>query len=347
MTEISNPHDKFFKEVFTRRNGAKEFLRHYLPENVVELLDLDSLEYTKDTFVDTQLKEYFSDLLFRAQLKDGSPGYVYILFEHKSYQEALAAFHLLRYMVKIWEMLLKRREERGFPVIIPLVVYHGRRGWRVGSKFRDLFDCPDDMAIFIPDFQYVLWDATRYRDEEIKGAAIVRVALLLMKYILREDLNDRLPGILGLLRELSEKRTGMEYIETVLKYIVNGAPTDNINYEDLKAAVNKALPHKGDEIMPTIADTLREQGLQQGIQQGLQQGMQQGIQKGMQQGMLEEARDMLMQLLEERFGFLSTSIVSQIKAIEQREVLKSLFKQALRVESLDGFKELLSKAQEQ
>ena len=335
MTEISNPHDKFFKEVFTRRNGAEEFLRHYLPENVVGLLDLDSLEYNKDTFVDTQLKEYFSDLLFRTQLKDGSPGYVYILFEHKSYQEPLAAFHLLRYMVKIWEMLLKRREEPGFPVIIPLVVYHGRKGWRVGSKFRDLFDCPDDMAIFIPDFQYVLWDATRYRDEEIKGAAILRVALLLMKYIFREDLNDRLSGILGLLSDLSEKRTGMEYIETVLKYIVNGAPTDNINYEDLKAAVNKALPHKGDDIMLTIADTLREQGIRQGMQQGMQQGM------------LEEARDMLMQLLEERFGLLSTSIVSQIKAIEEREVLKSLFKQALRVQSLDGFKELLSKAQEQ
>ncbi|MBT6504150.1 MAG: transposase, partial [Deltaproteobacteria bacterium] len=44
MSEISNPHDKFFKEVFTSRNGAEEFLRNYLPENVVGLLDLDSLE---------------------------------------------------------------------------------------------------------------------------------------------------------------------------------------------------------------------------------------------------------------------------------------------------------------
>jgi len=181
MTEINNPHDKFFKEVFANRDGAEEFLRYYLPENVVELLDLNSLEYTKDTFVDTQLKEYFPDMLFTIQLRDGSPGYVYILFEHKSYQEPLAAFHLLRYMVKIWEMLLKRREESRFPVIIPLVLYHGKKGWKAGSRFRDLFNCPEDILIYIPDFQYLLWDATRYKDEEIKGMAILRVALLLMK----------------------------------------------------------------------------------------------------------------------------------------------------------------------
>ena len=86
-----------------------------------------------------------------------------------------------------------------------------------------------------------------------------------MKYIFREDLNNRLPGILELLNELSEKQRGLEYIEAVLRYIVNGAPADNINYEDLNAAVNKGIPHKGGEIMPTIADTLREQGMQQGM----------------------------------------------------------------------------------
>ena len=39
MIRVSNPHDKFFKEIFTRKDTAKEFLQHYLPENVVALLD--------------------------------------------------------------------------------------------------------------------------------------------------------------------------------------------------------------------------------------------------------------------------------------------------------------------
>ncbi|MBU0566773.1 Rpn family recombination-promoting nuclease/putative transposase [bacterium] len=32
MNRITNPHDKFFKEVFNRRETAKEFLLNYLPD---------------------------------------------------------------------------------------------------------------------------------------------------------------------------------------------------------------------------------------------------------------------------------------------------------------------------
>jgi len=206
---------------------------------------------------------------------------VYILFEHKSYHEPLTAFHILRYMVKIWEMLLRKREGLALPVIIPLVLYHGEKSWKSGLNFRDLFDCSDDMVSFIPDFEYLFWSAAGYSDEEIKGNATLRVALLLMKYIFREDLRNRLPGILGLLKDLSEKRTGMEYIEAILRYIVNAAPGDNVSYQDIKAAVDKALPHIGGEIMPTIADSFVEQGIQQGIQQGKREGVLEAIELGL------------------------------------------------------------------
>jgi len=100
-------------------------------------------------------------------------------------------------MVKIWEMSLKRGEVPGFPVIIPLVLYHGDKSWRTGINFRDLFDYPEDMHLVIPDYQYVLWDASRYSDDEIKGEAVLRVALLILKYIFKEDLRD-LPAIASL-----------------------------------------------------------------------------------------------------------------------------------------------------
>ncbi|MEA3415137.1 MAG: Rpn family recombination-promoting nuclease/putative transposase [Thermodesulfobacteriota bacterium] len=68
----------------------------------------------------------------------------------------------------------------------------------------------------MPDFQYLLWDASTYNDEEIKGSVVLRVTLLIMKYIFREDLSGHLPGILRLMKDLSKKQTGIEYIETVL-----------------------------------------------------------------------------------------------------------------------------------
>jgi len=48
MNNIKNPHDKFFKEVFSRKDIMEEFLLTYLPGNIVEHLNLKSLEYTKD-----------------------------------------------------------------------------------------------------------------------------------------------------------------------------------------------------------------------------------------------------------------------------------------------------------
>ncbi|MBW2011392.1 MAG: Rpn family recombination-promoting nuclease/putative transposase [Deltaproteobacteria bacterium] len=47
MNQITNPHDKFFKEVFTRRAATIQFLEHYLPPDVASLLDLNSIEFTK------------------------------------------------------------------------------------------------------------------------------------------------------------------------------------------------------------------------------------------------------------------------------------------------------------
>ena len=69
----------------------------YLPPAVVRLIDWDSLEYTKDSFIDKDLNEFLSDLLFMAQLKDGSSGYVYVLFEHKSYHPLFGYFFILKY----------------------------------------------------------------------------------------------------------------------------------------------------------------------------------------------------------------------------------------------------------
>jgi predicted transposase/invertase (TIGR01784 family) len=325
MNTIVNPHDKFFKEVFTRRETAEEFLRNYLPDDVVTLLDLRSLEYVKDSFIDKHLEEFYSDLLFTVFLKDGSRGYVYILLEHKSYQEPLTAFQLLRYMVKIWEMALKNREDVRFPVIIPVVLYHGAHRWRAGVQFRDLLDVSTALVPFIPDFQYVLWDASSYPDKDIKGAIILRVALLIFKYIFRPELRERLPGILGLFRELVTKRTGMEYLETVLRYILNAAPTGNISYEDLKAAVDEALPQRGGEIMLTIADTLIEQGMQQGMQQGI----------------LQKAQEDVIDILEARFEGVPQSLVKTIHDIHDPSLLKILHHKAIKVQSIEEFEHLL------
>ncbi|MCP4400543.1 MAG: Rpn family recombination-promoting nuclease/putative transposase [bacterium] len=343
MDTIQNPHDKFFKEIFTHKETAEDFLRQYLPTDVVSLLDLTSLEYSKDSFIDQDLEELFSDLLLKVSFTNGFMGYVYILLEHKSYQEPFTAFHLLRYLVKIWEAALKKKEILNFPVVIPIVLYHGENRWRAGASLSDLLECPemlppslaDVLSPYIPDFRYLLWDASGVSDDEIRGTVILRVALLLFKHIFNKDLRDRLPGILTLLRDLIGKRTGMEYMDTVLRYLLNAPPAGRITYDDVKNAVEEAFPQIGGEIMATIADTLIERGIQQGKQQGLQQGLQQGI--------IQNACEDVLEILNIRFGMVSQSLLNTIQRIDNAALLKTLLRQAITVQSLEDFTQAVKK----
>ena len=125
MDEIVNPHDKLFRETWSDLATAKSFLRDYLPKEVLAHIALDTLEICKDSFVEKDLKEFYFDLLYKVELA-GACSYIYILFEHKSYQDKRAPLQLLEYMLKIWRLFLKQNSAERLPIVIPLVLYHGR-----------------------------------------------------------------------------------------------------------------------------------------------------------------------------------------------------------------------------
>ena len=79
-------------------------------------------------------------------------------------------------------------------------------------------------------------------------------------YIFRGELQERLPDVLGLLRELSGQQSGLEFIETVLRYLGSAAEMPK---EDLKRAVIQALP-EGEQLMATSAEQWIQEGLEQG-----------------------------------------------------------------------------------
>jgi hypothetical protein len=76
-----------------------------------------------------------SDLLYAARIS-GREALIYFLWEHKSDPESFAPLQVMRYMVHIWDLHLaslpkkQRGEMRGLPVIVPIVLHHGRDGTR-------------------------------------------------------------------------------------------------------------------------------------------------------------------------------------------------------------------------
>lgn len=67
-TKIQNPHDKFFKEIFSNPIVARDFIENYLPEPILKIVDLNELEIQNGSHVDEELSEVFSDMLFRTKI---------------------------------------------------------------------------------------------------------------------------------------------------------------------------------------------------------------------------------------------------------------------------------------
>jgi hypothetical protein len=294
---ITNPHDKFFRETFSRQEVARDFVKYHLPPDVVTLLDPDSLEISKDSFIDPALEEHFSDLLYRIELNDGQPLYIYLLFDHKSYVDPLVAFQLLRYMVRIWELSLKQQSEQRkpqprrqktplrLPPIFPLVVYHGLDKWTVSTEFSGLFDLPIALQPYVPNYRYWLADLSVIKDDELKGYVILKVGLLLLKYIQRDELGERLPEILDLLRALTYKQTALEYLETILRYIASGS--NKVTPEVLQEKIQELFEQGEIPIMPSITEIWWEEGRQEGESIGLIKGQEIGLIKGQEIGLIK------------------------------------------------------------
>ena len=81
---MNSPHDKLIKSVFANEKNAIEFLSKQLPQELVQVFNMNSLKVEPGNFVDHNLKEYQSDLLFSIKTIDSKPISIYILFEHNS-----------------------------------------------------------------------------------------------------------------------------------------------------------------------------------------------------------------------------------------------------------------------
>ncbi|MDM8532178.1 Rpn family recombination-promoting nuclease/putative transposase [Anaerolineales bacterium HSG25] len=274
IEKLTNPHDKYFRDMFSRQEVALDFVQNYLPADVVSHLDLSRLEISKDSFVDPDLKEHFSDMLYQVGLQDKQTAYVYLLFDHKSYVDSLVAFQLLKYATKIWDMQLKQRRvderQKGERIrlapIFPLVVYHGERKWTASRQFIDLFDAPDELKPYIPNFEYWLCDLTQYSDGQIIGQALLQICLRLLKYSRAEDILARLPEIFRLFEEIISKQTALEVLYSALRYLSNSS--ENLTKEQLTQVVETVFEEGGDT-MATIAQQLRMEGRVEGRVEGV------------------------------------------------------------------------------
>ena len=119
--DISRPHDTFFRLVVSKVSRAMELICHQIPASVSAHLLFETMTSEPDTFVDSHLKNLYSDALFKVQTRTGSSAYLYLLIDHKSSPDADVDQQLLRYMNRIWERWITNNPGSMLPPIIGIV----------------------------------------------------------------------------------------------------------------------------------------------------------------------------------------------------------------------------------
>ena len=297
-TSIANPHDAFFRQFMSKPELASTFLREHLPPQVAQLLAPELPEQVPGSYVDEELAQHHSDLVFRVRLISGDPALAYVLLEHKSSSDPATRLQLLRYVVRILTKWYQEHDRLPLPVVVPLVAHHGPRGWKCSTEFVDLFgNVPDPLRPYLTSFRHALVDLATVDDSALSTNIRLDAYLKAMKYAQRADLPQQLRVIL--VPELPD----MDMV-AILQYI-NAVPMA-VGLEVIQAALQSVNHSRREAIMGNFSEPFVQQG---------------------------EAKA-LVRLLEKRFGPIPTSLHERIfasdvisieawidRAVEARELL--------------------------
>jgi len=257
--EVTNPHDKFFKENFSDKDIATDFINGTFPQKLVENLDLSTLELDNASYIDEKLKEYYSDLVYDCYYK-ATKVKISILFEHKSYVPDYPFLQLLKYIINIWEYNIKQNQN--LMPIIPIIFYHGVEKWEY-KKFYDYFyGIDNELKQFLPDFDYLLTDLSNYADIEIKERIfkneMLKVLILIMKNIFDEEkLQKNLEKFLIIGKLYYEEEKGLKFLESIIRYLYTNL--ENVKVDDIVEII-KGISERGGGDSMTIAMKLKQEG---------------------------------------------------------------------------------------
>lgn len=294
-TQLPNIHDAFFKQALSDPKMAGTFLRERLPAELAELLGPEPPEPVPGSFVDEELRQHHSDLLFRVRLKTGSGAFTYVLMEHKSTPDQAARLQLLRYVVRLLTQWYEQNQKKlPLPPVLPLLVSQGPDEWKLSCEFADLFGTvPQPLQPYLPRFQHALVDLAPLEDPSLSDHVRLRAFLKALKYARRKDLLAHLYAVLAEASALDERD-----LLVILTYLNKGPMM--IDSKLIHEIFQNTAPEPGVPLHGWIGQPYYEKGVAEGEARGEVKG---------------EAK-LLTHLLEKRFGALPSSDRHRIQAAD-------------------------------
>lgn len=273
MSQLNNPHDKFFKETFSRLEIVQSFIEETFPIEIRDKINLPKLKKTNSSFTDADLSEHLADIVYQTEYA-GQQALVSLLFEHKSYPEKYPHLQLLRYMNNVW--LEEQKQNKQLSVVISTVIYHGETVWKKLSMIAYFGNPHESLHQFIPQFDYLLFSLNEIEDYQIENFKndLLSVTTMLMKHS-RDKSNNFLnlaPFLVNKLNALDAAHQD-DFIKTTFRYIEEGISLTQNKLSPIFTKVSQNV----NNIAMTIADEIRMEERENTIFNNIKGLLQNGI----------------------------------------------------------------------
>ena len=319
LPEHPSPHDALFKRVFgdVERGGA--LLRSVLPEDLAAAVDWSSLELRPGETVGAALRGLASDLVFSGSV-DGQDVRFYLLLEHQSTPDPRMPLRMADYALRLWH-------PQGQPVdgrlrlspIVPVVVYHGARPWRVpldlGEALGTSSTLSAAMGPLVPRLRYLLDDLGRLDPPSLRARgmpAFATLALWALRSAFDRGFVATLADLSGLFDEVMTAGDGRQALASLFSYLsIISRPEEDLVAEVLRYT----SPRVREEVMELeemLAIKKREEGRTQGRAEGRAEGRV--------EGRVEGRAELLVKQLRLKFGELGPETVARVRAGSEQEL---------------------------
>ncbi|MEM7587085.1 MAG: DUF4351 domain-containing protein [Acidobacteriota bacterium] len=308
------PHDQLMKELIAR--FADQFLRLVAPE-VAGGVDLETLRLEPEEHANPTGHARRSDLVGRTKVLEPEDRedevLVHVEIElqfRKTIEPRLLRYHRglsLKYELPVHTLVLFLR---GGPAGVQVRLYQERSLGTVVStlSYRSLGLSQAPAEDFLQRPEPLAW----------AFAALMKPR----KGQIRSQLGLECVSRIAQARELERDERGL-----LLRCVLTYADFEEGEAEKFATIIAGLDDEEVQDVGMTMTELWKKQGLESGLEQGLEQGKQQGRAEG--------ARALMIQLLVQKFGALSSDVETRINALKTPDEIQRLAERMFQAESLE------------
>ncbi|MDR1280287.1 MAG: Rpn family recombination-promoting nuclease/putative transposase [Opitutaceae bacterium] len=299
-------HDRLFRHAFSLPVVARQFLRKWLPSEMVAQTDWKTLKVCPISGINESLAERREDIVYRIKVAGGEVHF-YILVEHQTKIDTFMAQRFLEETVLVWQQdkrdraeakargakarESKRREDSEsakLPLVVSMLLHPGPGKWGKIRRLADLIEIPPRMKkwarTFMPDCGFIVVELAGLPFEKLADGHLARAILGALQGERLGTMNAR--KISRLLDEFfaDPDQTAVKAIARQLwTYLLRCSELKN---QEIGQIVTSTVPTTQKRNFMSTAERLEHEGRLKGLEEGLERGLEQGREQGLAHGEL-------------------------------------------------------------